>query len=131
MKVLPHITDRDLDLSQEAITSLQRADLEILQGYADAFLERTRIVAQEAGVRVVVMCNLGTDEVQPSPLDWDGTPNVLGLDPAVYGTAKRALDSVDPECEAVVLLYHPTEDVLSIYTVGPDSEVPASDAPVE
>ena len=122
MRILPHITDRDMELPQETITAIQRGDLDLLQGFADAFLEQAQSVASQAGAPVVVMCNVGTDVVQPSPLDWDGKANVLGLEPSVYSSAKRALESADPAREAVVLLFHPDEEILSIYTVSPEPE---------
>ncbi len=93
-----------------------------LQGYSDAFLDQARAVERETGARVVMMCNVGTEEVQPSPLDWAGTENVLALDPAVYRTTKRAVEGADPEREVVVVLYHPTEEVVSIYTVAPEPD---------
>jgi len=122
MKVLPHITDRDLQMSQDAIVQMQREDLELLQGYSDAFLEQARAAAIQASAPVVIMCNVLTSDVQPCSLDWLGEPNVLRLPPVVYATAKRALEARDPDSEVVVLLYHPNNDVLSIYTIGPASD---------
>ena len=119
MKVLPHLTERDLQLSQDAIVKMQREDLELLQGYAHAFLEQARDAADKVRAPVVIMCNVLTSDVQPCALDWLGESNVLRLAPVVYGTAKRALEARDPVAEVVVLLYHPNDDVLSIYTIAP------------
>jgi hypothetical protein len=120
MRVLPHITDRDLALSQSDITAIQSADIDLLDRFGPAFLAQANAAEAELGVRPVVMCNVGTDEVQPAPLDWDGKDNALALHPAVYRAARSAVDASDHGAEVVVLMYHADRDVLAVYTVRPE-----------
>jgi hypothetical protein len=120
MRILPHITDRDLALTQDEIVALQRRDLDILDRYGSAFLEQVNHAARELGVRPVVVCNVATEDVRPTPLDWDGVSNVSSLHPAVYAAARTALDGSDDETEVVALMYDPACDVLTVYTVRPE-----------
>jgi|SaaInl4_135m_RNA_FD_contig_31_314337_length_866_multi_4_in_0_out_0_1 hypothetical protein len=120
MRILPHITDRDLALSQDEIVALQRRDLDILDRYGSAFLEQASHAARELGVRPVVMCNVATEDVRPLPLDWEGKPNASSLHPAVYEAARVALEGADATTEVVALMYDPDQDVLTVYTVRPD-----------
>lgn len=120
MRVLPHITDRDLALSQDEITAIQRHDIDILDRFGPAFLSQADAAAAELGVRPVVLCNVGTEDVQPAPLDWDGRENAMGLHPAVYRAARSAVEASDPGAEVVVLMYHADRDVLAVYTVRPE-----------
>ena len=121
MKIRPHLTDDDLDRSQASITAMQRRDIALLIESAELLLDCATTAFERFDVPVVVLCNVETEEVIPSPLDWEGTANVLRLDASVYLTARSALDATNPSEEVVVLLYHPTEDVLSIYTLAPHS----------
>ncbi len=120
MRILPHITDRDLALTQDDIVELQRRDLDILDRYGPAFLEQANSASSDLGVRPVVMCNVATEDVRPAPLDWDGKANVSSLHPALYEAARAALHDADPATEVVALMYHPSRDVLTVYTVRPD-----------
>ncbi|MAF11652.1 hypothetical protein CMK11_14480 [Candidatus Poribacteria bacterium] len=120
MRILPHLTDADLSLSQADITEVQRLDLDILDRYGSAFLARANEAAEELGVRPVILCNAATEEVRPAPLDWAGQANALRLHPDIYRAARRALDSADHAAEVVVLMYRPDRDMLAVYTVLPE-----------
>ena len=120
MRILQHITDRDLALTQDEIVALQRRDLNILDRYGSAFLEQANHAARELGVRPIVMCNVATEDVRPAPLDWEGKANAASLHPAVYEAARTALAAADAATEVVALMYHPDRDVLAVYTVRPD-----------
>ncbi|GIX06721.1 MAG: hypothetical protein KatS3mg115_1124 [Candidatus Poribacteria bacterium] len=119
MLVRPHLTDRDLELSQEEIVALQREDVALLREYGAYFAAYAQEAAQSYGARVVILCNVETEEIVPSPLDWEGQANVLGLDPPIYRTAKHALEHSCPPEEVIVLLYRPQREIVSIYTVAP------------
>lgn len=119
MKIRPHITDPQMRLSQEQIAQIQRADMELLNAYADQFHRLARDASERTEARVVVMCNVETEETLPAPLDWDGVENALGLEPPIYRSAKRALDKADLNEQVVVLAYRASSDMLSIYTVSP------------
>jgi hypothetical protein len=120
MRILPHLTDADLSLSQADITEVQRLDLDILDRYGAAFLVRANEAAEEFGVRPVITCNAATEEVLPAPLDWDGQANAMRLHPDIYRAARKALGSSDHATEVVVLIYRPDRDMLALYTVLPE-----------
>ena len=121
MKVRPHLTDGDLARSQDAIVSLQRRDVALLAEFADALWKHAEHARAALNAPVVLLCNAETEDVIPSPLDWEGKTNVHRFNADVYETAKRALSRANPDEEVVVLVYHPAEDALSVYTVSPDA----------
>lgn len=121
MRAKPHLSDRDLTRSQNEIVSIQRRDLELLNAFADALFCHAERARAELSASVVLLCNAETEEVIPSPLDWDGATNVLRLDSDVYASVKRALAQADDGAEAVVLIYRRVEDALSVYTIAPSA----------
>jgi len=118
LRIRPHLTDDDLRRGQESIVALQRGDVALLTEFAHALWEHASHARATLNAPVVLLCNTETEEVIPSPLDWEEMSNVHQLDIPVYQTAKRALHRANPDEEIVVLLYHPTQDVLSIYTLS-------------
>jgi hypothetical protein len=121
LKVRPHLTDDDLARSQDAIVSLQRRDLGLLSEFAEALKAHAERARAALNAPVVLLCNAETEDVVPSPLDWNGETNVHRFDGSLYAAAKRALSRANPDEEVVVLVYHPAEDVVSVYTVSPDA----------
>ncbi|MDA1192565.1 MAG: hypothetical protein O3A46_12895 [Candidatus Poribacteria bacterium] len=123
MKILPHLTDNDLQRDQDGIVRIQRADSLVMSEYGDAFHERAQAARAQYGVSVLVVCNVESDEVITAPLDWEGASNVMRLDASIYLTAKTALERADRDNETVVLIYRQNEDALSIYTFSPGVEI--------
>ena len=108
-----------MSLPQAEIERMQRADIELLNAYADQFYKMAREAREQTAARVVVMCNVETEETLPAPLDWDGVPNALGLEPPIYRSAKIALERADLDEQVVVLAFRASSGMLSIYTVSP------------
>ena len=98
---------------------MQRADIELIDAYAESFQRMAREASEKTGVPTVIMCNIETEETLPAPLDWNGAENALGLEPEIYRSAKKALDGADPQEQAVVIAYRASTGMLSIYTVTP------------
>lgn len=117
MKIIAHVPVTP-DSSADLLDAIRRTDERLLTENSPFFFELAERAVREVGERMVVLCNMDTGDILPTPLDWQGRANALQLNAPVYLAAQEALNLCDFPREVVVLVYHEVEDVLSIYTLA-------------
>ncbi|MBM3215272.1 hypothetical protein FJZ36_10205 [Candidatus Poribacteria bacterium] len=117
-RVRPHLTDDQLSMPQEEIVAAQRQQLARLGLRTDELIDLARSAHEELGVPTVLLWNTTTDEVLPTPLDWEGHTNVHALPDAVYESARGALtDSCDGRT-LVVVMYDGSNGMTGVYALS-------------